>query len=116
MKKDTRNWQVSLNDSSAIVEGANDIAQCVYIILTTIPGSDPLRPDFGSNIFQYMDKPIRTVQAAIVYAATEALKKWETRIEVTKCYVSENDPQGLTLIVEAVMVNSATQITIPIKL
>lgn len=55
---DTRNWQVSMDDPAAIVEGVDDIVQSINIILTTIPGSDPLRPEFGSNVYQYLDKPL----------------------------------------------------------
>ena len=58
---DTRNWQVSMDDPAAIVEGVDDIVQSINIILTTIPGSDPLRPEFGSNVYQYLDKPLPSV-------------------------------------------------------
>ena len=47
---DTRNWQVSMDDPAAIVEGVDDIVQSINIILPPIPGSDPLRPGFGSNV------------------------------------------------------------------
>lgn len=40
---DARNWQVSMEDPAKIVEGVDDIVQSINIILTTIPGSDPLR-------------------------------------------------------------------------
>ena len=55
---DARNWQVSMEDPAKIVEGVDDIVQSINIILTTIPGSDPLRPEFGSNVYQYLDKPL----------------------------------------------------------
>ena len=74
---DTRNWQVSMDDPAAIVEGVDDIVQSINIILTTIPGSDPLRPEFGSNVYQYLDKPLPSVLGKIIYEATTAIGRWE---------------------------------------
>lgn len=110
--KDTRNWQVSISDSAQVVEGAEDLAQCVYIILTTIPGSDPLRPEFGSNVYQYLDKPLGEVRAKIIYTAIEAIELWEKRIEVTRCTVSRNDMSSTIIRIEGTMVASADQISI----
>ena len=109
--KDTRNWQVSITDPSAIVEGIDDIAQCVYIILTTIPGSDPLRPTFGSDIYKYLDRPLETVKAKIIYAATEAVNRWEKRLEITGGKISR-DASRTTITLEGIIVASAEQVTI----
>lgn len=108
---DTRNWQVSIDDPLAIVEGIDDITQCVYIILTTVPGSDPLRPTFGSNVYKYLDKPLESVRAQIIYAATEAISRWEKRIEVAACTVV-GDAGKTTITVAGTIVASAEQITI----
>ncbi len=113
---DTRNWQMSLKDPLDIVEGGDDIIQCIYIILTTIPGSDPLRPTFGSNIYQYIDKPLREVQAKIVYEATETIAKWEKRFKITKCNVEADGTDGITITVTGNIVGSAKELTIPVKL
>ena len=81
---DARNWQVSMEDPAKIVEGVDDIVQSINIILTTIPGSDPLRPEFGSNVYQYLDKPLPSVMGKIIYEATTAIGRWEKRLEVTR--------------------------------
>jgi hypothetical protein len=39
---------------NGFVEGIEDIRQSIRIILETPQGSDPLRPEFGSNIYQYI--------------------------------------------------------------
>ena len=88
---DTRNWQVSMDDPAAIVEGVDDIVQSINIILTTIPGSDPLRPEFGSNVYQYLDKPLPSVLGKIIYEATTAIGRWEKRLDVTRISASRND-------------------------
>lgn len=113
---DKRNWQVSINDPLARVEGVEDVAQCVYIILTTVPGSDPLRPEFGCNLYQYIDRPVIEAQAMLIYEVTAAIARWETRIDVKKCSLSANGTDGRTIELTAVMVNSAAQITITVNL
>lgn len=113
---DIRNWQVDINNPLAIVEGAKDIMQCIYVILTTIPGSDPLRPTFGSNVYQYIDMPVNVAQPRLIYEATEAIKRWEKRVEVTRCTLQTNTENRRTLMVEATVIASAQQITIPITL
>lgn len=111
-QKDTRNWQVSLKDPAAIVEGVEDITQCIYIILTTIPGSDPLRPAFGSNVYKYLDKPLESVKAQIIYAIIEAVEQWERRIEISRCKVSRNAMGEITITIEGTITSSANQVTI----
>ena len=88
---DARNWQVSMEDPAKIVEGVDDIVQSINIILTTIPGSDPLRPEFGSNVYQYLDKPLPSV------------------MRVTS---RRNDAVHTVFKIEGTVVGSAEQITI----
>jgi len=89
-----------------------DIARCVYAILSTVKGSDPLRPDFGSDVYLYIDKPINEMQPMLVYAVTEALQKWEKRIEVKKCRLETNGLDKRNIVIEATVINTAEQITI----
>ena len=96
---DARNWQVSMEDPAKIVEGVDDIVQSINIILTTIPGSDPLRPEFGSNVYQYLDKPLPSVMGKIIY-------------EVTRITASRNDAVHTVFKIEGTVVGSAEQITI----
>lgn len=104
---DTRNWQVSMDDPAAIVEGVDDIVH-----LTTIPGSDPLRPEFGSNVYQYLDKPLPSVLGKIIYEATTAIGRWEKRLDVTRISASRNDAAHTVFKIEGTVVGSAEQITI----
>ena len=113
--KDTRNWQVSINDPSVIVEGVEDIAQCVYTILTTIKGSDPLRVNFGSDVMKYIDRPVNEVQSFLVYEVISALEMWESRINVRKCRFTSDETGKSNIHIEADVVASAAQITITIN-
>lgn len=67
-----------------VVEGMADINQCVQIILTTPKGSDPLRPTFGANLWQFIDYPIDAAIPAIVREVTEAITLWEPRVTLTR--------------------------------
>jgi phage baseplate assembly protein W len=113
---DMKNWQVSINDPTAIVEGAEDIAQCVYTIITTVKGSDPLRADFGSDVYKYIDKPINEVRPLIIYAVSEAIRKWEQRIVVKKCRLEPDSSDGLNIVVEAEAATDETLMTITINM
>lgn len=76
------NWQLSTMIPGEIVSGIDDIRQCIKIILTTTKGSDPLRPFFGSNIWQFIDTPVTTAAANISAEILDALGKWESRIQI----------------------------------
>lgn len=73
-------WSLKLGAIGQVVQGVADVDQCVAIILTTPLGSDPLRPTFGCDIWQYIDHPISESLPAIVRELTAALTLWEPRI------------------------------------
>jgi len=66
-----------------VVQGEADVDQCIRIILTTPKGSDPLRPMFGADIWQYIDYPINAAIPAIVREVTQAISLWEPRVILT---------------------------------
>lgn len=73
-------WQPELNTDSTVVQGLDDIGQCVEVILLTPLGSDPHRPDFGSNLHLYVDWPQNRIVPHLVREAHAAIFKWEPRI------------------------------------
>lgn len=78
------NWQLSDSRSGQVAQGIDDIKQCIKIILMTTKGSDPLRPLFGSDIWQHIDKPVKIAAALISAEIVTALTKWEPRVEVER--------------------------------
>lgn len=78
------NWSLSLNRQADVVQGIDEISQCIFIIVTTQKGTDPLRPGFGSDVFQYVDRPITEAVPKMIKAAIEGIKIWETRVVITK--------------------------------
>ncbi|MET0264711.1 MAG: GPW/gp25 family protein [Duganella sp.] len=66
-------WQPALG-GAGIVENIDDIHQSIRIILRTSKGSDPLRPEFGSNLHLYLDSPINRARPHVVRECMEALR------------------------------------------
>lgn len=83
-------WQPSLTAPGQLVQGVDDIKQCIDIILTTDRGSDPLRPLFGANIYRYIDAPVNVAGPNIVKEIVEAIRIWETRVTVEQIDYSVN--------------------------
>lgn len=76
-------WSYSIDTPGEVVQGANDIAQCILIILTTVKGSDPLRPDFGCSIYERIDEPVNTAGPALVLDIKNSIEKYEPRAQLT---------------------------------
>jgi hypothetical protein len=77
-------WSITVGNPGQVVKDADDINQCIGIILTTRPGSDPHRPLFGCNAWLHLDKPIPVARPLVVADVVEALELWEPRIKVVR--------------------------------
>lgn len=77
-------WGISLNEFGSVVEGNDDINQCIGIIIRTIKGTDPFRPNFGCDILRYLDLTKRLAAPGLAKEIGEAIKLWETRIDVKR--------------------------------
>jgi phage baseplate assembly protein W len=87
-------WSLMLDTPGAagsglgtVVQGAADVNQCLQIILTTPKGSDPLRPTFGADLFQFIDYPIKAAIPALVAEITDSITRWEPRIKLLSVLV-----------------------------
>ncbi|MEI7475344.1 MAG: GPW/gp25 family protein [bacterium] len=76
-------WQLKLNETASVVEGIDDIDQCILIILSTKKGSVPHRPEFGSYIWQYIDSPVNEAVPNIIREVIDSIALWEPRVEIT---------------------------------
>ena len=100
-------WGLSLSEQGELVQGIDDIMQCIRIICTTPRGSDPLRPLFACDVYQYLDKPINLVVGNIFREIKEALEMWEPRIEnVNLSKTISDDGAQLTVKIEFSVVNT----------
>jgi phage baseplate assembly protein W len=71
-----------------VVQGIADINQCIGIILSTPPGSDPLRPTFACDLWPLIDTPITVARPQLVREIVEGITKWEPRVRVLSVVVN----------------------------
>src|SRR5581483_8512823 len=71
-----------------VVQGVADINQCISIILATPHGSDPLRPTFACDLWQWLDAPINIARPHLVREIVEAITRWEPRVRVLSVVVN----------------------------
>ncbi|NEV49595.1 baseplate assembly protein W [Wolbachia pipientis] len=72
------------------LEGIDHLKQSIIDILTTPIGSRIMRRNYGSRLFELVDKPINRDFTLEIYAATaEALQKWEKRFKLEKVKITE---------------------------
>lgn len=89
-------WQLAPDtDTKSVVEGIDDIHLCIANILNTLKGTDILRPEFGSDHFQYIDYPYDEAVPNFVREITQALQRWEKRIDVQEIIVDGEAPHFL---------------------
>jgi uncharacterized protein len=86
----SRDWSPRVGEYGSIVENIADIDQCLRIICATPKGTVPLRRDFGSDLWKWLDKPFAVAQANIPLAILEAMR-WEPRVEVLRITVRQHD-------------------------
>jgi phage baseplate assembly protein W len=73
----------------ALTYGEQDIAKSIFIILSTAPGERVMRTDFGCGIHDLVfSTPGPQIYGLIAYQVSQALGRWEPRIEVIDVRVS----------------------------
>lgn len=76
----SKDWTMDIEESGTLVQGLDDIRQCVMIIMRTAKGSDPLRPEFGTNIYKLVDAPISVAAPQITAEIIDGITTWEPRV------------------------------------
>lgn len=82
--------------------GDAHLAQSIGDILATPLGSRVMRRDYGSLLFELVDRPINGAIRMLMHAATAiALRRWEPRLRLTRV-ILQGEPQGgqLTIRIE----------------
>jgi phage baseplate assembly protein W len=77
-----------------------EIEEAIRLILATAPGERPMRPDFGCGIHDYVFAPADAGTAGnIAFEVTNALGRWEARIDVVDVDVEADvDDRGVLYI------------------
>ena len=80
-------WQYSLANAGEVVEGIDDIKQCLDILLSTQKGSVPLNPDLGIDIDAYIGQPA-SESAGLKGEILNQIEIYEPRISVTNIVIA----------------------------
>ncbi|MCX5571482.1 GPW/gp25 family protein [Kaistia nematophila] len=83
-------------DAGAALSGFDHVRQSIGVILTTPIGSRVMRREFGSELFDLIDRPMTDqVILAIYAAAVMAIARWEPRYAVLGCTLSQASADGI---------------------
>jgi len=77
------------------IDGTKHLAQSIGKILSTPRGTRPMRRDFGSDLFDLIDRPINAANLMLMRAATAvALRQWEPRILIAQIGIAGTFAEG----------------------
>ncbi len=98
-----------------------DIKESIRIILETARGERVMRPDFGCGIHDLIFEPITpATESMIIHEVTDALNRFEPRIEVTNVEVSREEAHMGRLLVlidyKIISTNTASNLVYPFYL
>ena len=103
---------MNINDGKEVSE-INHLKQSIANILTTPIGSRVMRRDYGSNLFNKIDRPINGELIAEIYLdIVESLFIWEPRFEVDKVVVGEINQGKITIDLEGSFLKQGQKITL----
>lgn len=108
--------------SGQAIDGAAHLAQSIGDILTTPIGTRVMRRDYGSMLFELIDRPINAATRLLMLSATAmAIARWEPRLRLTRVRLSRAGADGAaTIDIEGQRLdvpasdNSFIQLSIPI--
>lgn len=82
-------------DAGTLLSGFEHVEQSIGVILTTPIGSRVMRREFGSELFDLIDRPLTDQVILAIYAAVvAAIARWEPRFAVTGCRIAGASASG----------------------
>lgn len=83
-------------ETGRVLSGFEHVQQSIGVILTTPIGSRVMRREFGSELFDLIDRPMTSQIILACYGAiVTAIALWEPRYEVTGCRVLQTEAGGV---------------------
>ena len=98
--------QLKIGSFGKVLTGLEDINQEIMLILTTPLGSIPHRPEFGSRIYEYLDKPVNMAKPLIIAESFRALRANSDRFYPTKITVYGVNFSTITFKIMGYLTNS----------
>jgi phage baseplate assembly protein W len=102
-------------DTGENQEGLDHLKRCIRKILITPVGSRVMRRDFGSKLYELIDKNITpSLKVKIFAAVVDALRKWEPRVEVKQVFVKQasDDAHSLNISLDAIYLPEGRPVTV----
>lgn len=110
-------------ENGAALDGIDHLVQSVGDILTTPIGTRVMRRDYGSLLFELLDRPLNPATRLLcVVAIAMALARWEPRVNVRQVLLGGGHADGtleITVIAQLATLsapNSLVRLAIPIPL
>lgn len=82
-------WSMRLGEVGLVAQGAEDVAQCIRLLLLTPKRSVPHHPEFGCDAWAHVDRPISVARPHIVREVVDAVHRWERRARLESVTVEE---------------------------
>jgi hypothetical protein len=87
--------------SIALVTRERELEEAIRLVLGTVPGERPMRPEFGCRIHDLVFGPANATTAGeIAYEVRAALTRWEPRIDVVDVRVGFDRAEAGTVYVD----------------
>ncbi len=110
-------------NTGAPLDGDAHLGQSIGDILTTPVGTRVMLRDYGSLLFELIDRPINAATRLLFLAASaEAIARWEPRIRLTRVQFATGGADGrVSLDIEGhrtdrpAGANSLTRLSIPLS-
>ena len=93
-------WSPRLGVPGAVVEGTEDVEQCIRVILGTPRGTVPHRPELGCDLWRYLDLPMERARPFMVREVVDAVERWEPRAELLGVTATPDPGDTTVLVVE----------------
>ncbi len=78
-----------------------DVAEAIWIVLSTAIGERIMRPEFGCGIHEYVFTPNNAnTRGAVAYQVQQALMRWEPRIDVIDVRTEDDPGQPNLLLIQ----------------
>ncbi len=106
-------WQGMHKSTGLAVSDIEHIRQSVADILTTPVGSRVMRRDYGSFLFELVDRPANeSNQLLLMAASVQAVMLWEPRISLSSVKVDMDKDGKVIISFEAFRKDDGREITI----
>lgn len=92
----TGNWQLSNAEYGQVAVDADDICMSIQNILFIRRGEVPGNPYAGSNILQWVDKPLSVAIPGIKAEVIDAITQQEPRVIITTVTIAFDGDTGAT--------------------